>query len=216
MITSNSSVIDYEWKQPKAYSNEYVLKTLVHIFNKFKIPSGIHILDAGCGGGYLTFQIYDKGYRNIWGIDISQSGISIAKESYKVISDRFECHNLYEKNLPFNLPIPEYDLIISSEVIEHLYSPQTYLENVNLWLKKDGYLIITTPYHGYFKNLLIAILNKSDRHFNPTFEGGHIKFFSKKMLCKMLEQNGFMPVKFYGSGRFPLLWKSMIIISKKI
>jgi len=68
------------------------------------------------------------------------------------------------------------------EVIEHLYSPKTYLANIYNWLKDDGYLILTTPYHGYLKNLAIALFNKFDNHFNPLWEGGHIKFF-QNTLC---------------------------------
>ena len=106
--------------------------------------------------------------------------------------------------------------MLASEVIEHLYAPNIYLTNVNHWLKKDGYLIITTPYHGYLKNLAITLLNKWDSHHTTDWEGGHIRFFSKYSLCAMLSKNGFVPCKFYGVGRMPYLWKSMIIVAKKI
>jgi 2-polyprenyl-6-hydroxyphenyl methylase/3-demethylubiquinone-9 3-methyltransferase len=101
------------------------------------------------------------------------------------------------------------------EVIEHLYSPEKYIQNIHRWLKENGILIITTPYHGYLKNLVIALLNKFDTHFNPLWEGGHIKFFSKKSLIELLMKNKFDILKFRGAGRLPFLWKSMIIVSRK-
>ncbi len=94
------------------------------------------------------------------------------------MAENFFIHNAYELKLPLGVP-QEYDLIILMEVIEHLYSPLTCLINVASWLKDNGYLILTTPYHGYMKNILIALLNKFDKHYNPLRDGGHIKFFLK-------------------------------------
>jgi hypothetical protein len=87
---------------------------------------------------------------------------------------------------------------------------------LNKWLVNNGILIITTQYNGYFKNLMIALLNKSDTHFNPLWEGGHIKFFSKNTLEKLIYRNGFKLENFYGAGRIPYLWKSMILVCKKM
>jgi len=91
-----------------------------------------------------------------------------------------------------------------------------YLKNINDWLKNEGYLILTTPYHGYFKNLLIAVLDKFDQHVNPLWEGGHIKFFSKKTISELLYQTSFKLMNFTGCGRIPYIWKSMIILAKKL
>ena len=158
--------------------------------------------------------LYQNRYSNIWGFDASESGIKIAKESFPEIQDRFEIHNAYNSKLPVSFP-ENYDLIISIEVIEHLYSPTSYLENVNEWLKSKGYLILTTPYHGYLKNIAICLLNKFDSHVNPLQEEGHIKFFSKNTLFDLLKQSGLTPIKFYGSGRLPYLWKAMVVVAYK-
>ena len=115
----------------------------------------------------------------------------------------------------------KYDVILSVEVIEHLFLPKLYLNNINGWLKRDGLLILTTPYHGHLKNLLIALLNKYDVHHNPLWDYGHIKFFSKATIFKLLEECRFKPVYFKpvyfkGLGRFSYLWKSMLIVAKKL
>jgi 2-polyprenyl-6-hydroxyphenyl methylase/3-demethylubiquinone-9 3-methyltransferase len=36
---------------------------------------------------------------------------------------------------------------------------------------------VTTPYHGYVKNLALAVTGQLDRHWQPWRDGGHIKFF---------------------------------------
>lgn len=73
-------------------------------------------------------------------------------------------------------------------------------------------MIISTPYHGYIKNLALSVLNRWDRHFFALVEGAHIKFWSKKTLSMLLERNGWSVKKYYGAGRIPFLWKSMIMI----
>ena len=81
-------------------------------------------------------------------------------------------------------------------------------------LKNDGTVILTTPYHGYFKNLVLAITGKLDKHFTVLWDGGHIKFFSVKTLSTLLLEQGFADLQFKFAGRYPLLWKSMLVSGK--
>jgi 2-polyprenyl-6-hydroxyphenyl methylase/3-demethylubiquinone-9 3-methyltransferase len=75
-------------------------------------------------------------------------------------------------------------------------------------LKPGGVIILTTPYHGYLKNLALSLLNAWDKHFTVDWEGGHIKFFSPKTLSAMLKEAGFGEIEFRGAGRLPYLWKT--------
>jgi 2-polyprenyl-3-methyl-5-hydroxy-6-metoxy-1,4-benzoquinol methylase len=207
---------EYRWSESKTSAHDYLLSGILSSLKKIKVTKKSQILDAGCGSGYIMGELSKKEYENLWGFDFSSSGISLARKELSNIANRFEIHDVYKKDLPIKFPKKDYNAVLSSEVIEHLYDPNMYLANINHWLKKDGYLIITTPYHGYLKNLIIALLGKWDSHHTTDWEGGHIRFFSKKSLCAMLSENGFEPLKFYGVGRIPYLWKSMIIVAKKI
>lgn len=205
---------DYGWDKPKTHAHNYLLKELKESLSELGISLESKILDAGCGGGYVLGELYKSGYKNIWGFDSSISGIDVTKKNYPEIKDRVGLHDAYIKTLPDTLPDGGYDLVLSIEVIEHLHSPKTYLQNINYWLKPGGYLILTTPYHGYIKNLAIALINGFDSHFNPNWEGGHVKFFSKKTLFEKLNFTGFTPIKFSGSGRIPFVWKSMVVTAQ--
>lgn len=206
---------DYGWTKPKTHAHEYLLPSIVAALRASDIDQKANILDAGCGGGYVDCEIWNAGYKNIYGFDAADSGIHIARTSYQEMQDHFAVHDAYEPVLPESFPYKSYDVVLSIEVIEHLYRPQSYLENIHSWLKPGGYLILTTPYHGYLKNLAIALLNKYDRHVNVSWEGGHIKFYSFASISSQLESAGIPLVQFVGSGRVPFLWKSMIIIGKK-
>ena len=207
--------IEYKWEKPETYAHKYITPLIIKIIRNLNLPYDSKILDAGCGGGYLLNEIYKIGYNSVFGFDASVSGIEIAKKNYPHLKENFFLHNAYELNLPKNIP-NEYNMVISMEVIEHLYSPEKNLNNLNKWLVNNGILIITTPYNGYLKNLVIALLNKFDTHFNPLWEGGHIKFFSKNTLEKLIYRNGFKLENFYGAGRIPYIWKSMILVCKKM
>lgn len=187
----------------------YLLKPLINILNKSKNTT---ILDIGCGNGWLTNILIDNGF-DAYGTDASETGIKVAKQKHP---DRFFVQDLTKDSLPIELQNIKFDTIISTEVIEHLYSPREYLKFCKRILQKTGggELILSTPYHGYLKNVALSVSGKMDAHFTVLIDGMHIKFWSKKTLSTILEEQGFKVTGFKGCGRIPLLWKSMIIISK--
>ncbi|WP_324611102.1 methyltransferase domain-containing protein [Moorena producens] len=100
------------------------------------------------------------------------------------------------------------------EVIEHFFYPKELVRLARKCINPGGHLIITTPYHGYLKNLVLAVSGKMDPHFHVFWDGGHIKFFSVKTLSKLLETEGYTDIQFKFAGRLPYLWKSMLCCSK--
>jgi len=108
-----------------------------------------------------------------------------------------------------------FDVAIATEVIEHLVRPFNLPHFAKQLLRPGGHLIISTPYHGYLKNLILSLTNRWDAHLNPFWDGGHIKFWSYKTLSQLLNESGFRIVRFIGAGRLPFLWKSMIVVAQK-
>ncbi|MEG1648866.1 MAG: methyltransferase domain-containing protein [Rikenellaceae bacterium] len=115
--------------------------------------------------------------------------------------------------LPDILSDIPFRTVISTEVIEHLYYPRGLIDLAKLALKigGGGRLIISTPYHGYLKNLLVALFNRMDYHFSALWNGGHIKFWSFKTISVLLRERGFENIEFKGIGHMYLLWKQMIV-----
>jgi 2-polyprenyl-6-hydroxyphenyl methylase/3-demethylubiquinone-9 3-methyltransferase len=79
-------------------------------------------------------------------------------------------------------------------------------------LAPGGVGLISTPYHGYLKNLAIVASGGFDRHFNPLWEGGHLKFFTEAKLRELFEETGFQRYEFHRIGRIPVLAKSMLAV----
>lgn len=172
---------------------------------------GIRVLDVGCGNGYTASQFVKRGCEVV-GVDLSESGIEQARTASP--DARFEVLAA-DTHILENLRTRPFDLVICTEVIEHLYSPRQCIRGCYAALEPGGRLICSTPYHGYFKNLAIALTNKFDSHVSPLWEGGHIKFWSRKTLTRLLVEEGFTDLRFYGAGRLPFLWMTMILVAFK-
>lgn len=199
---------DYGYHSDNPTHNfSYQLNSLINLIDKGRNK---HILDLGCGNGYLVNYLVALGY-NAYGTDASEKGIAIAK---KTNPDRFFVQDLSSDALPPELQEIPFDTVISTEVIEHLYNPQAFIAFCKNQLQPGGELIITTPYHGYLKNLALSVFNKWDKHMDPLWLGGHIKLWSRKTLTKVLTDAGFTITSFTGCGRIPYFWMSMIIKAK--
>jgi 2-polyprenyl-6-hydroxyphenyl methylase/3-demethylubiquinone-9 3-methyltransferase len=172
---------------------------------------GARVLDIGCGNGRLAGALIENGYRVV-GVDLSEQGIRIARARYP--GARFEVMPADEE-VRARLGERPFDLVVSTELIEHLYAPQPFLRGCFDAVRPGGRLIVSTPYHGYWKNLLIAAAGKFDDHVHPRTAGGHIKFWSRRTLFEALRDEGFVELDFHGVGRAPFLWRSMVVAARR-
>lgn len=197
---------DYGWGERATQAHDYLYGDLKVLIGSYKSRT---ILDVGCGNGEMANRLISEGY-DVYGTDASVTGIEIAKQRNE---KRFHVQDINSAKLPIELQDKKFDMIISTEVIEHLYNPRGYVEFCKNVLMQNGggEMIISTPYHGYLKNLALAVTGKMDSHFTVLWDGGHIKFWSVKTLTKLLEEFGFEVVEFRGSGRLPYLWKSIFV-----
>lgn len=115
------------------------------------------IADIGCGNGSLVAQLTARGQTAI-GMENDPTGLALARKAFPAC--RFydfgvECDpaELLATEAPFNT-------IVSTEVVEHLFSPHRLIQFAHAVLAPGGELILSTPYHGYLKNLAIAAAGK--------------------------------------------------------
>lgn len=176
-----------------------------------EIKPGMRVLDVGCGNGFTCGEFLKRGCQVV-GIDLGEKGISLARQTYP--DGRFELLAADDRLLE-NLREPPFDLVVSTEVVEHLYAPRSYARGCWLALRPGGRFICSTPYHGYLKNLMLSFFGKWDRHADPLWDGGHIKLWSRASLEKLLFETGFENPRFRGAGRLPWLWMTMIMSADK-
>jgi 2-polyprenyl-3-methyl-5-hydroxy-6-metoxy-1,4-benzoquinol methylase len=162
--------------------------------------------DLGCGNGATCNMLAELGF-DVTGVDTSTSGIEVAKASFPNI--RCEVGSAYDD---LGSRYGTFDLVISLEVVEHCMEPRAFAKTFLSLIAPGGIGFISTPYHGYLKNVALALSGKMDSHFTALWDGGHIKFFSIKTLDALLRQAGAHNVRFKRVGRIPQFAKSMIAI----
>jgi len=167
------------------------------------------LFDLGCGNGSVGAAFSRSGW-NVTGVDVSSDGIAYAKRVHPEL--RLETGSAYD-DLAGKFGV--FPVVVSLEVVEHLYDPRTYASTLFGLLVPGGTAIVSTPYHGYWKNLVLSVTGKMDNHFHALWDHGHIKFWSIPTLTELLREAGFETPRFERVGRIPPLAKSMIAIARK-
>lgn len=188
-------------------SHSYLLPRVLAILSSINVRHDLSIIDVGCGNGAVAANLANAGF-TIQGIDGSSEGISRAKLAFPQL--RFDRRSVYD-NLAEEFG--QFDVVLCLEVIEHLYAPRDFLVGVRKLLRPNGTLILSTPFHGYWKNLAIAIAGRFDEHFNSLTDHGHIKFWSFSTLGALMREAGLVVGQRQLVGRFPPLSKSMIFVA---
>jgi 2-polyprenyl-3-methyl-5-hydroxy-6-metoxy-1,4-benzoquinol methylase len=189
-------------------SHKYLLPTVLSLLERLR-PAQRRLLDLGCGNGALSAAIADSGWEVV-GVDPSQEGIAVASQAYPTV--RFHVGSAYDD---LRSKLGTFPVVISLEVVEHVYAPRDYAAGLYDVLDPGGTAILSTPYHGYLKNLALAVAGRMDAHFTALWDHGHIKFWSERTLTLLLKEAGFMIQGFERVGRIPPLAKSMIVQCSK-
>jgi 2-polyprenyl-6-hydroxyphenyl methylase/3-demethylubiquinone-9 3-methyltransferase len=192
------------------YSHSYLLSPVVTMLEDMHLPDEQQrVFELGCGNGSVANHLHERGWEVV-GVDPSTEGIAHANRHYPHLK-------LVQGSSSDDLAgrFGQFPLVLSLEVVEHVYAPREYAKTLFNLCAGGGTVIISTPYHGYCKNLVMALAGKMDNHFTALWDNGHIKFWSMKTLSTLLEEAGFTNIRFHRVGRIPALAKSMIATANK-
>lgn len=205
-----SQIPDYGYAHGDAtWSSHYVADPILRYLSA-RLMRGARILEIGCGNGHFSRELASCGYI-VTGIDASSSGVEQAQRVPSNVS--FHRSEIDDINVE---RFGKFDCVLAIEVIEHCYSPKSLVVRAMEVLDPGGTLILSTPYHGYWKNLALAVTGRLEAHWNPLWEGGHIKFFSMRSMKRLLSDAGFNEIEVALVGRWPpALAKSMIVFAKR-
>ena len=138
IINKISNPLDY---LARSHEDYWSVKEALSMFVKSK-PS-TEILEIGSGLGYLTYSLIKANYKVI-GMDVSQTAVNLASETF---GDHYICKDLFE----YAALRPEsFDIVILTEVIEHVSKPLDFIEAIIKLLKPGGRAIITTPNKSFY------------------------------------------------------------------
>lgn len=192
-----------------AYLLPAVKQELAPIKTAHAGPESPRLFDLGCGNGSFGSLLAKESWE-VHGVDPSVEGIEQARQNFPNL--HLESGSAYED---LAARFGTFPVVISLEVVEHVYAPRDYARTLFDLLEPGGTAIVSTPYHGYVKNLALAMTGKMNAHLMPLKDHGHIKFWSIPTLTELLRGAGFETPRFQRVGRIPPLAKSMIAIAHK-
>ena len=127
-------------------AHAYLLAPIKTLLQSFRNTGSA--LDLGCGNGSLSHELSKLGFA-VHGIDRSQSGIQIARETFPRV--QFLLGDVENELSSDPLPAESFDVVVSTEVVEHLYYPRRLIHNAFRLLKPSGHFIVSTPYHAMLR-----------------------------------------------------------------
>lgn len=204
--TLDAAVYGHGHDQPE--SEGYLFPELRNLLQQVH-PPGRPVFEIGAGSGWTAGRLTQQGFQVV-GIEPSADGVAQAQRNAP--GARIEAGSAYDD---LAATYGTFPTAFALEVIEHLYSPRLFVRSAYDLLEDGGHLIVSTPFHGYWKNLMLAATGKLDRHFTALWDHGHIKFWSRRTLGALLEEAGFRNIRFSYAGRFYPISKSFFAIAQK-
>lgn len=224
-----------------AYTQVFDIKRLKFIETAVRSmeKSHLRILEIGCGNGNISYQLAHGGH-HVLGIDIDTISIQKATSSFHLENLQFKVMDVCEYLVK---DVDKYDVIICSEVLEHLPNPLTIMHNINRLLKENGRAIITVPNGNGPRELLmtrpIQYLSLRENGLSKLFfkvkkslgysgytpqssssRLSHIQFFSYKDIYKLAKESNFQITKIAASSfiekvfPFSILYRKVDILQR--
>jgi 2-polyprenyl-3-methyl-5-hydroxy-6-metoxy-1,4-benzoquinol methylase len=184
---SPAEIHDFYSKYPRDhYESPVTIMRYKELLQGFRVlTSGKKLIDYGCNSGFFLAVAKENGWDTV-GAEISEEAREICRNRGLEVTDLEAFYNEY--------PPKSFDVILSSEVIEHMEFPAEFFKRAHELLKPGGILYVTTPNFDAFERKVLG--DKYDIVNYPE----HLCFFNKASLRKCGEQHGFTAHKITTTG----------------
>ena len=146
------------------------------------------MLDIGCGEGRHVFGTMQN-FKNTFciGLDMDEASLKKSQEGYEFFKSISDEGAVFIKGSAYNLPIPSnsLDLVVCSEVLEHLDDYHAALDEIKRVLKPGGKFLASVP--SFLPEKICWLLSKDYQNM----PGGHVRIFKKKQIIKDIKNIGF-------------------------
>jgi len=204
-----NEITEYLYHDPDpTWGSQYLWPIVRQVTNSHKFHK-FSALELGCGNGAASNLLSTMGFK-VTGVDPSESGIRLASKFFPQCV--FYRASAYDDLVG---SFGRFELVLSLEVVQHCVNPRRVARALFDLVEPGGIAIVSVTYHGYLKNLALAVTGRLDAHLNALWDSGPVKFFSMRTFHKLLEEAGFDRIEFEFAGRVPWMAKSMVAICHK-
>ena len=171
------------------------------VLSLLDVDMGAKVLDLGCSDGSFTKMIKEKiRPRVVYGVDINRGNLMEAKW-LGIVGYKGDLNN----RLP-SMRVREFDVVIASQIIEHLHNTDMFVKEIYRVLKPEGYAVISTPNIAAWHNILYLLLGEQPETASVSDEinadswksPAHMRLFTLPGLVNLLKFHGFRIEKIVG------------------
>lgn len=150
------------------------------------------ILEIGCALGIILNNISEYlSIKRIFGLDISSKNIELAKTLYPDNTFFQGTVEDLKRFISNGQTVPEFDLVLLSDVIEHIPDDLKFLESVR---EISTYVMINLPLEKCFKN--------RHRKYDEDDPSGHLRCYDLGMALSLIDQAGFEIINSFTANAF--------------
>lgn len=167
------------------------------------MPAGRRVLDVGCGNGIALEAL--KNWPERCGVDVSEELLKLARA--KGVDARF-CD---ADNTPLPFSDQSFDLVLSSDVIEHVLHTDHLLNEINRVLKPGGLYVAVIPNVNQPISLIMQFVLDLTPMYASRYRCPHYRDFSARLFGLILKRHGFDIARSEGSYVYPFEGRSLSI-----
>ncbi len=150
------------------------------------LPQGLDVLDVGCGSGVHGAELKRIHQHRVTGVDLSI-------ESIRKASSRLAAAHVADITRPQDYPFatgPGFDIILFSDILEHIYDPVAVLSSHLKLLKPGGHVLISLPNVAIWNVRLELLFGRFRYQDTGTLDRTHIPFFNQRSFHELLAACG--------------------------
>jgi len=148
-------------------------------------PRGLRVLDLGCGGGHNGALLRRAGAREVVGVERDPGAAAAAGRRL----DRVVCADLASFDFA-GLGDEPFDLVLASDVLEHLVEPEAVLARAVARLRPGGLVVASIPNVAHVSTFLWLLAKRWPRRSHGIFDRGHLRFFGRRDMVALLRGAG--------------------------
>lgn len=170
----------FTYKEEVENLEKTYLAVLQPVLNK--INKNDNVLEVGCGNGFILEKLYDRGYKNSYGVEPSQDAVAKANKKIR--------KNIAVDILKAGIFKRRFKFIFFFQTLDHIPDPGKFLKNCYKLLEEGGYIL---AFNHNIDSLSAKLLGEK----SPIIDIQHTFLYNHLTITKLFEKNGFGTLKVY-------------------
>ncbi len=151
-----------------------------------QLPNRLRVLDVGCGSGVHGAELQRKYQHFVTGVDISEDSIRKARSR---LHDAYVADVEHPEKYPFK-NADAFDIIVFSDILEHLCKPHEVLRAHVAFLKPQGRIVVSIPNVAIWNVRLELLSGRFTYRETGTLDRTHMRFFDRRSYGELLASAG--------------------------